>query len=251
MAAVPFALEICVDSVPSALSAQEAGANRVELCANLLEGGTTPSAGLIQVCRQHLHIPLHVLIRPRRGDFLYTALEFTVMRQDILLAKKLGADGVVLGILLPDGKVDVPRTRELVQLAHPLSVTFHRAFDLTPDPFQALQDVQKLKVDRLLTSGQKPTALEGASLLAELQKSAGRELIILPGGGITDQNILPLLRQTGVREIHASARQVVESQMLFRREDVSMGGTPLFSEYAHREASGDKIKALLNVVKTK
>ncbi|WP_205503865.1 copper homeostasis protein CutC [Rufibacter psychrotolerans] len=237
-------LEICVDSVQSAITAQEAGAQRVELCDNLVEGGTTPSAGMIRLCRQHLSIGLHVLIRPRRGDFLYSDLEFAVMREDIAVAKQLGADGVVLGVLLPDGTIDVNRTRELIELARPLNVTFHRAFDLTPDPFQALEDLLSVGVDRLLTSGQKATAPEGAELIAALQKKAGDNLVILPGGGINEQNLASLLQQTGVTEVHASAREVKESLMQFRREDVPMGGTPLPTEYALMEASAQRITVL-------
>ncbi|MFC6996937.1 copper homeostasis protein CutC [Rufibacter roseus] len=243
----PVLLEVCIDSVQSAITAQEAGAARVELCDNLVEGGTTPSAGMIQLCRQHLHIPLHVLIRPRRGDFLYTPLEFAVMKKDIAVAKELGVDGVVLGVLLPDGNIDIPRIQELMQLAYPLSVTFHRAFDLTPDPFKALDDLLALGVQRLLTSGQQATAPEGAQLIAELQKTVGEQLIIMPGGGINEQNIHQLIQETGVREIHASARDRRESQMQYRREDLFMGGTPLPTEYALMEASANRIKALAAV----
>ncbi|RNI24987.1 copper homeostasis protein CutC [Rufibacter latericius] len=237
-------LEICVDSVQSAIIAQKAGAQRVELCDNLVEGGTTPSAGMIRLCRKHLTIGLHVLIRPRRGDFLYSDLEFAVMKEDIALAKELGADGVVLGILLPDGNIDVLRTRELIELTQPLSITFHRAFDLTPDPFLALEDLQRLGVHRLLTSGQKASAPEGAELIAGLQKKAGEKLIILPGGGINEQNLASLLQKTGVSEVHASARDLKESLMQFRREEVPMGGTPLPTEYALMEASPQRIAAL-------
>ncbi len=237
-------MEICADSVHSAITAQEAGAQRMELCDNLVEGGTTPSAGMIKLSRQHLSIGLHVLIRPRRGDFLYSDLEFEVMKQDIAVAKQLGADGVVLGVLLPDGNIDVPRTRELIALARPLSVTFHRAFDLTPDPFRALDDLLNLGVDRLLTSGQKPSAPEGAELIAALREKAGTNLVILPGGGINEQNISSLLEKTGVTEIHASARELKASPMQFRREDVPMGGSALPTEYAIMEASKSRITAL-------
>ncbi|MBC3542338.1 copper homeostasis protein CutC [Rufibacter sp. H-1] len=238
-------MEVCVDSVESAITAQEAGARRVELCDNLVEGGTTPSAGMIQLCRKHLSIKLHVLIRPRRGDFRYSDLEFSVMQQDILLAKQLGADGVVLGVLQPDGTIDVARTRELIAAARPMSVTFHRAFDLTPDPYQALEDLLSLKVDRLLTSGQQDTASNGAALLSELRQRAGNRLVILPGGGINEHNLPALLEQSGAMEFHASAREFRESAMTFRREDVPMGGTPLATEYGHMAASRERIKTLL------
>ncbi|ALJ00883.1 copper homeostasis protein CutC [Rufibacter tibetensis] len=238
-------MEVCVDSVQSAITAQKAGAQRVELCDNLVEGGTTPSAGMIQLCRQHLSISLHILIRPRRGDFLYTDLEFEVMKQDIMVAKQLGADGVVFGVLLADGNIDVVRTQELIELARPLSVTFHRAFDLTPDPHKALEDLLHLKVDRLLTSGQKATAAEGAALIKHLCERAGKNLIILPGGGINEQNIQFLLEKTGATEFHASARAFQESQMVYRKEYVPMGGTPLATEYGSMRASFERITSLL------
>ncbi len=240
-------MEVCVDSVQSAMTAQAAGAQRVELCDNLVEGGTTPSAGMIQLCRQHLSIGLHVLIRPRRGDFLYSDLEFEVMKQDIRVAKQLGADGVVIGILLPDGTIDVARTRELIELSRPMSVTFHRAFDLTPDPFRALDYLLDLQVDRLLTSGQQVTAPKGAELIAELRQRAGDDLILLPGGGINEQNLTALLEKTGVSEFHASAREFLESGMTFRRDDVPMGGSPLTTEYGSMTASQIRIARLLDL----
>ncbi|MGV3538342.1 MAG: copper homeostasis protein CutC [Rufibacter sp.] len=240
-----IALEVCVDSVASAITAEKAGAQRVELCANLVEGGTTPSAGMIRLCRERISIGLHLLIRPRRGDFLYSDLEFEVMRQEIEVARQLGADGVVLGILHPDGQIDVQRTRRLIDEANPLSVTFHRAFDFTPDPFTALAELKELGVDRVLTSGQKPTALEGAPLLQELIQRAKNEIVILPGGGITEQNVQEVVRKTGAKEIHASARHLIESDMQFRRQNLPMGGTPLCSEYQYLAASGTRIKAML------
>lgn len=239
-----ISLEICIDSVASALVAQEAGAQRVELCDNLLEGGTTPSAGMIALCREHISIGLHVLIRPRRGDFLYSDLEMAVMKHDIEMAKKLGADGVVLGVLQADGSIDEVRTAELVQLARPMSVTFHRAFDLTPDPFAALDTLIRIGVDRLLTSGQQASALAGADLIKVLVQRAGDHLIIVPGAGITEGNAAELIEKTGVKELHASLRIQVESQMQYRREDVPMGGSPLTSEYVLKMASKEKIKAL-------
>jgi len=176
-------LEACVDSVESALSAQAGGADRVELCDNLLEGGTTPSAGLIALCCARLRIPVHVLIRPRGGDFVYSDLDLDVMRRDIAVARQHGAQGVVFGILLPNGAIDVPRTRSLIAAARPLRVTFHRAFDFTADPDQALDDLITLGVDRLLTSGQAATALEGIGMLARLVRRAAGRIAIAAGGG--------------------------------------------------------------------
>jgi copper homeostasis protein len=200
---------------------------------------------MIRLCREHLAIGLHILIRPRRGDFLYSDLEIAVMRQDIEVAKQLGADGVVLGVLLPDGNIDTLRMLELITLARPLSVTFHRAFDLTPDPYQALAALLHLKVDRLLTSGQKASAPEGADLIAELRRKAGKHLTIMPGGGITEQNLVPLLAKTSATEFHVSAREFTESKMTFKRENVPMGGTPLTTEYGNMFASLERIRVLL------
>ncbi len=200
-----FLLEICVDSVESAIAAQEGGADRVELCANLGDGGTTPSAGLIATARRHLRIGLHILIRPRGGDFCYSAVEFKSMKSDVAFAKNLGADGVVFGILKPDRTVDVERMRALVNLARPMSLTFHRAFDVADEPFRALEDIIALGVDRLLTSGQAETAKAGLPLIAQLaQKAAGR-IRIMPGGGINAQNLHQFISTAGVSEIHAGS----------------------------------------------
>lgn len=237
-------IEICVDSVESALQAQAGGATRVELCAALSEGGLTPSAGLIELTRQSLHIPVHVLIRPRRGDFLYSAHELEIMKRDIKTAKALGVEGIVLGVLQADGQVDVERTAELMALAAPLSITFHRAFDMTPDPFKALEDVIQLKVHRLLTSGQQPTALAGASLLAKLVKQASNRLIVMPGGGISEDNIRELFIRTGATAYHASARSRISSLMHFKNDGLGMAASHQLTEYENMVADADLIKRL-------
>ncbi len=197
-----FVLEVCVDSVESALAVQEGGAHRVELCADLLAGGTTPSTGMIALARKHLQIGLHVMIRPRGGDFCYTDLEFNVIQRDILAAKQFGADGVVFGILKSDNTVNIERTRELVEFAKPMSITFHRAFNLVADTFQALDDIVGLEIDRILTSGQAETATEGIDLISKLVEKATGRIIIMPTSGINQHNICTILEQTGVREIH-------------------------------------------------
>ncbi|MEZ4735815.1 MAG: copper homeostasis protein CutC [Caldilineaceae bacterium] len=202
----PITLEICVDAVEGALAAQAGGAQRVELCDNLLEGGTTPSVGMIALTRQQLAIGLQVIIRPRGGDFCYSALEFEVMKYDVLQAKQLGADGVVIGLLNPDGTVDKARTAALIALARPLTVTFHRAFDMTVDPYQALADLIDLGVERVLTSGQESSALEGIDLITALVQQAGNQIIVMPGGGVNERNIHKIVSGSGVREIHLSAR---------------------------------------------
>jgi copper homeostasis protein len=202
---MPPIIEVCVDSVESAVAAQKGGAARVELCADLAAGGTTPAAGMIEVVRKNLDIGLHVMIRPRSGDFAYSDVEFAVMKADIAAAKKRGADGVVLGILRPDRQLDVERTQVLTGLARPLSVTFHRAIDIVPDPLRALSDLVDIGVDRILTSGQAPTAIEGIPLLKRAIEAAEGKVVIMPGAGISQANIRRLLEETGAREVHVGS----------------------------------------------
>jgi copper homeostasis protein len=217
-------LEVCVDSVGAAVAAQEGGGDRVELCANLMEGGTTPSAGTIQHARRSVRIGLQVMIRPRGGDFCYSATDFEVMKLDVETAKRSGADGVVFGILMADGRVDGERTEELIRLARPLSVTFHRAFDMSRDPLESLETLIRLGVDRILTSGQEATALEGLYLIADLVKAAGDRIVIMPGGGITEANFARIVGGSGAREIHVAALSVLDGPMKFRNTRCFMGG---------------------------
>jgi copper homeostasis protein len=218
-------VEICVDSATGALAAQRGGADRVELCDNLLEGGTTPSAGCIKVARRGLHIGLQVMIRPRGGDFLYSDEEMEVMREDIRTARELGADGVVIGCLTAEGDIELARTGELIELARPLKVTFHRAFDMCRDPREALEALIGLGVERVLTSGQEASCLEGLELIAALHKLAAGRIIIMPGGGITPANVQRIVAATGVTEVHLSARCSVQSGMVHRNPRVFMGGS--------------------------
>ena len=190
-------LEVCVDSVESAVAAERGGADRVELCDNLLEGGTTPSGGAVETARALLGLKVHVMIRPRGGDFCYSPIEFDVMRRDVELAKRLGADGVVIGLLTEDATVDLERTRTLVELARPMSVTFHRAFDMARDPYQALEDLVSLGVDRVLTSGQEASVVEGLDLLAELVRRAGDRIVVMPGGGLAERNVAKVKKRYG------------------------------------------------------
>jgi len=237
-------LEICVDSVASARAAAAGGADRLELAAALADGGgITPSAGLLAAVRAAVSLPLHVLIRPRSGDFCYSDDEFAVMKRDIALAKRLGADGLVFGILRPDGSVDAPRTAELIRHARPLSVTFHRAFDMTADPFAALEAVIDLGCDRLLTSGQERTAYAGRALIAQLVARAAGRLIVMPGAGVNEENIAELLRATGAREVHSSARAVQPGRMLFRNERVAMDFCGALG-YELARTSSDRVRAL-------
>lgn len=218
-------IEICTYSLEYAIAAQAAGADRVEFCASPAEGGTTPSAGAIETARKNLKIALNVLVRPRGGDSLYTAREFESMKQDIRLCKQLGVDGIVVGALLPDGHVDRKRSAELVDMAEPMSVTFHRAFDMAADPFAALEEVIAIGCDRILTSGQARSAMEGADLIAQLVQRAGDRIIIMPGAGVTDANLAELAAKTKAREFHSSSRTVVPSAMEYRNPKVSLGGT--------------------------
>jgi len=209
-------LEIAANSVASALAAQDGGAGRVELCTALELGGLTPSHAQIALVRERLRIPLYVLIRPRAGDFLYSDLECEAMQRDIETCVALGCDGVVLGMLDADGKVDVPRCRTLIGAAGALGITFHRAFDLSHDPSRALEDIIALGCERVLTSGAQPSAVEGAALIRTLVAQAGDRLTVMPGAGITAANIAALAEATGAHEFHASAKQLRPSRMHHR-----------------------------------
>jgi copper homeostasis protein len=237
--------EICVDSVAGVRAAKAARAHRVELCADLLEGGITPSLGMIRQARKVPGIDLNVMIRPRGGDFLFDEDEFAAMRADIETAKAEGANGVVIGLLTAAGEIDVDRTRDLVALARPLSVTFHRGFDVAAEPFGALETLIELGVDRVLTSGQEPTVLEGLPLIVELMKRAGDRIVIMPGGGITARNIERIVGAAQPREIHFAALESVESAMQFRRPHVFMGGELRPPEYDRLESSAATIGAIV------
>jgi copper homeostasis protein len=216
-------VEVCVDSVASAVATERGGAARVELCSSLMEGGITPSAGLIEMTRSAVSLALHVMIRPRAGDSHYDAEELEIMRRDIQLAKRLGAHGVVFGILDVHGKVDVARTRQLADEARPLAVTFHRAFDMTADLFRALDDLCSVGVDRVLTSGAEPTSLQGRETIRQLVQQAAGRIVVMPGSGITPENARSLVEHTGVTEVHVGLRSAIPSPMLHRNPRVSMG----------------------------
>lgn len=237
-------LEVCVDSIESALAAERGGAHRIELCSVLADGGVTPSSGLIATVREKIAIALHVMIRPRDSDFCYSEDEFQIMQRDILVAKKLGADGVVLGILDLDGKVDTRRTKQLIDLAAPLKITFHRAFDMSRDLLEALRDLQTIGVHCVLTSGGKATAAEGAETLKRVVEAANNGIGIMAAGGIDDRNVVELLERTGVQEVHASLRSPVASPMRYQNQRVSMG-TSKGSEYQRFVVDQDKVRRLL------
>lgn len=238
-------LEVCANSLQSAINAEQARAQRIELCENLEQGGTTPSYGLLALARKHLNIKINVLIRPRSGDFYYSDLEYQVIQEDIKVAKQLGADGIVCGILTPSSDVDVERTKELVELSKPLSFTFHRAFDFTNDPFKALEDVISTGADRILTSGQQPTAIQGVHLIWDLVKSAKGRIIIMPGSGVNADNIEYLI-ETGATEFHMSGTSPIESGMTFRKWGMSLGNPD--ADYSLLESNVEKIKSVLQIL---
>jgi copper homeostasis protein len=237
--------EICVDSIAGVRAAKAAGADRVELCADLLEGGVTPSRGMIRQARTITGIGLNVMIRPRGGDFLFDDDEFTIMSSDVETAKAEGADGVVIGLLTAAGEVDVARTRELISLARPLSITFHRAFDMTPEPFRAIEMLVELGVDRVLTSGQEASVLEGLPLIVELIERAGNRVVVMPGGGITERNVDRVVSAAKPSEIHFAALEPIASGMRFRRPHVFMGGELRPPEYERLDTSAASVRSII------
>ena len=241
----PVLFEICVGSAQGAIAAQEGGAHRVELCDNLMEGGTTPSAGAIQVARKHIEIGLNVIVRPRGGDFCYSEVEFETMARDVETAAEGGADGIVIGLLNPDGSIDVERTGALIERIRPHPVTFHRAFDMTADPLRSLDELISLGVDRVLTSGQEISALEGINLIAELIEKADERIVIMPGGGITERNVAKVVAGTGAREIHVAAGGSVPSRMTFRNPNAFMGGELRPPEFSHDVTDVDRVNAFI------
>ena len=216
--------EVCANGVESCIAAQEGGADRVELCAAIPEGGTTPSYGEIKVARRVLTTTrLHVIIRPRGGDFLYSDLEVERMAADIAVCRDLGVDGVVFGCLRADGTIDVQKNRFLMEQARGMSVTMHRAFDRAINPEQALEDAITLGFDRILTSGQQPKAVQGMELLARLNRQAAGRIILMAGSGVTEQNIREIHETTGLKEFHFSARESFESGMEYVNSNLYMG----------------------------
>lgn len=242
-----YVFEICANSAESCVAAQQGGAQRVELCAGMPEGGTTPSIGEIKVARRLIDIRLHVIIRPRGGDFLYTTSELDIMEEDIQAARQAGADGVVFGCLTPEGELDKPAMQRLMRAAKGLSVTFHRAFDYVKSPAKVLEELIDMGVDRVLTSGQMPTAIEGAALLEELVKQAGDRILIMPGCGVNEHNIAELARVTGASEFHFSAREEKESRMLLRNPALSMGGKDM-DEYRHPVTTSEKVRRTIEAL---
>jgi copper homeostasis protein len=214
-------LEIAVFNFQSALLAASAGANRIELCENAHEGGTTPSYGALKLVKEKIFIPVFPMIRPRGGYFLYNDDEFIIMQKDILLCKELGYEGIVIGLLNADGTVDKKRTGQLTELAYPLDITFHRAFDRTVDAQQALEDIIDCGCTRILTSGQHPNAIDGQNLIKQLIEQADDRIIIMPGSGIRSNNIRTIADYTGATELHSSARKNMPSNMAFTQPSMN------------------------------
>jgi copper homeostasis protein len=239
-----FLLEVIGFNIESCIRAQAAGAHRIELCANPGEGGTTPSYGFIKVARENIQIELYPIIRPRGGDFLYSDTEFEVIKTDVQICRELGCDGVVIGMLNADGTIDKERCKQLVVLAYPMCVTFHRAFDRTIDATQALEDIIEIGCQRILTSGLAANALDGAETLAALIKQADERIIIMPGSGVRADNIIELAEKTGAVEFHTSARMNIDSTMNYTNEAMKEN----LRSVSLDEAEVKKIIALLNHV---
>jgi copper homeostasis protein len=237
-------LEIVVYNIESALRAQEGGADRIELCDNPGEGGTTPSYGTIEVVRQNVSMDVYVMIRPRGGDFLYSSYEFYTMKRDISQCQRLSVDGVVFGILNPDGTLDKKRCKELIARARPLKVTCHRAFDMTRDPFEALEDCIEIGFDRILTAGQRAIAGDGAELIGELIKKAEGRIAIMPGSGVNENTVESILRKSGANEIHFSATAFRDSPMIYKNSMIAGMGSDEGSEFKLRIVDPDRVKRM-------
>jgi copper homeostasis protein len=243
-------IEICVEGIDGLLAAQAAGADRVELCAALIEGGITPSVGTVRMALAHATVPFHVIVRPRGGDFLYSEPEFRSMLEDVDQLRGMGVAGVVFGCLTPQGEIDEPRMRELVECAGPLSVTCHRAFDMTRDPAEALEALIRCRVSRVLTSGQRDTGLEGADMLAKLVRQAGERIIVLGCGALENGSIRQVLDRTGLKEMHFAAPADAASGMAYRNPRVGMGGSDLDREYRTVVTDADLVRRTIALARS-
>ena len=235
-------LEVIGFNIESCIAAQEGGANRIELCSGPGEGGTTPSYAFIKAAREKLHIDLYVMIRPRGGDFLYSDEEFEIMKNDIAVCKQLSCDGIVTGILTTDGKVDVKRNRELIELAYPMQATFHRAFDRVANPAEALETLIELGFERILTSGLRPRGVEGIEMLSQLVKQANERIIIMPGSGVNSENIIFIAKGSGVKELHSSAGIYAKSKMEFQNPDMN-------ESLDHFTVDKEEVKKMIELLK--
>ena len=242
-----FLLECCVDSIESAILAAKAGADRLEVCSNLMIGGTTPSLAGFRLIRRQVPTKLHVLIRPRFGDFCYTVREFAAIREDLKIFREEGADGAVLGVLRPDGSLDKEAMALLMEEAGGMSVTLHRAFDVSSDPFQTLEDAVSLQIDTILTSGCEESALKGADCLKRLQTQSNGRISIMAGAGIDARAIQSLYPDTGIHCYHMSGKRILNSAMEYRSDKVHMGLSS-FSEYEIWQTDEDEFRACAEIV---
>jgi copper homeostasis protein len=236
--------EVVVYNIASALAAEAGGADRIELCDNPGEGGTTPAAGVIEVVRQHVTLDVFVMLRPRGGDFCYSSYEFHAMKRDLAQCQRLSVDGVVFGILLPDGTIDKKRCTELIARARPLKVTCHRAFDMTRDPRQALEDCIEAGFDRVLTSGQRLQAIMGVDLIGEMVRQANGRIAIMPGSGVNETTVEEIISKTGAREIHFSAATNEPSKMTYRNPAIAGMGSDEGSEYLLRTVDSERVRQI-------
>ncbi len=237
-------IEIVVYNIESALKAQEGGADRIELCDNPGEGGTTPSVGIVEVVRRNVTMDVFVMLRPRGGDFCYSNDEFHSMKRDLIQFQKLSVDGFVLGILNPDGTIDKKRCKELIDKAKPLKVTCHRAFDMTRDPMEALEDCIEVGFDRILTAGQQTNASLGADLISELIKKARGRIKIMPGSGVNENTVVDVVMKTGATEIHFSAVTFQNSPMVFRNQNIAGMGSDEGAEFKLRTVDPEKVRII-------
>lgn len=240
-------LEIVVYNIESALKAQEGGADRIELCDNPAEGGTTPSFGTIEIVRGNVSLDVYVMIRPRGGDFCYTSWEFHCMKRDVWQCQKASVDGVVFGILTPEGRIDKKRCKELIDKSRPLKVTCHRAFDMTRDPFEALEDCIEVGFDRILTAGQQAQASKGAELIGELIRKANGRIAIMPGSGVNENTVEKIISVSGAKEIHFSATSSRPSQMEYKNMDIAGMGSDEGSEFQVRTVDPDRVRKMREI----
>ena len=241
-------IEICLESVESVIAAEKGGADRVELCSDLFEGGLTPTIGTVKTALKKSNIKINAMIRPRGGDFCYSDEEFEVMKEDIKAFKETGINGIVFGILTPEGDIDVKRSKEIIELARPLAVTFHRAFDMTRDPYKSLEELIELGVDRVLTSGQEATVPEGADLLEELVQIAGDRIIVMPGCGITERNFPKLRDKIKAKEYHIYLPYETTSKMKFHPGHIYMGGLLRQSEFTITHTSSSRVSDVMGTL---
>ncbi|NOT74264.1 MAG: copper homeostasis protein CutC [Cyclobacteriaceae bacterium] len=244
-------IEVVVYNIESAFKAQEGGADRIELCDNPGEGGTTPSLGTVEVVRANTTMDLYVMLRPRGGDFHYSSYEFHTMKRDLIQCQKISVDGFVFGILNSDGTIDKKRCKELIDKAKPLKATCHRAFDMTRDPFEALEDCIEAGFSRILTSGQHPKAHQGIDLIRQLVEKAGNRISIMAGSGVNEETVKDIVTKTAVKEIHFSASSNRSSAMSFKNEKISAMGDEGSDEYQVRTVDPERVKKIRQIAERK